>query len=156
MRESKTRLQSIAYGISGFEKDQEFDDPWPLHITLVPPFSDARQRVLLRELNGFAQRRLPLETKLGEWVLFGPQNDVPAALVEPARDLRTLHTDLMACATVAGGTMVDTDYIGYKYNAHISNRDGLELPETYVIDSFALITQLAPEHYRVQEVFEVS
>jgi len=155
VRELKTNPQSIAYGIPSFQKGQVFDSEWPLHITLVPRFHDARPRRLLRELDGLAQRTRSIEVKVGEHALLGPEGNVPVELVETGKDLRTFHTNLMACVVRASGVLDDVSYVGYKYNAHISNRQDLEVDDLYIIDGFALMAETTPERYEVQEVFKL-
>lgn len=159
MKESRIKRQVLAYGIPTFETGQDFQaPPWPLHLTLVAPFQDARQGLLRTELKDFVGQTCSLQMVIGEHAIFGPDRegkDVPVELVEPAGDLRKLHSGLMACVIRAGGIWDDTSHSGYKYSPHISNRENIPLEPVYELDSIAIIDNLGDDSYRVREVFDL-
>lgn len=157
MKESRIKLQTIVYWVSPIEVGQEFSKPWPLHLTLVPPFHDARQRELDKELGEFAESAQSVELKIGERAIFGPDskgNAVPAELVEPADKMHQLHIDLVDCVIRTGGILDDVSHTGHKYNPHISNREGVNLEDAYRLNSFALVNRDGND-YTVKEMYEL-
>ena len=70
---------------------------WPLHVTVVPPFStrasvDDIARIIAETSSGFP----PFEVRAGHSAMFGRRHDVPVTLVEEDARLGALHQALVA------------------------------------------------------------
>jgi 2'-5' RNA ligase len=93
---------------------------FPLHVTIVSPFTVlAGRRAVVEAVAGVAAGTQPIPTAIGATARFGPNRDVPVALVEP--DLLTdLHTSLLVALEPLGWSAVDGDVDGAGYRPHVT------------------------------------
>lgn len=149
----KGRNQIIAIGAEPFEQGQEFD-VWPLHITLVPWFKDAKQSKVSDGLEAISGYIKPFHVHLGEKALFGARNDIPVRLVKENDTLLNLHLKALTVVHDAKGQL-DYGIVGYRYRPHMTERGSeielLKIP----IEQLALIDGLDNGQRRVTEVFEL-
>ncbi|MGO7983794.1 2'-5' RNA ligase family protein, partial [Rhizobium johnstonii] len=70
---------------------------WPLHVTIVAPFSSAEAPDALgAALAEFASVHAPIAAIAGQLAMFGARRTVPFVLIEPSGELRSLHLDALA------------------------------------------------------------
>ena len=70
---------------------------WPLHITVVPPFStEASSDDIAAVIEGVTTEHPPLTARAGDERLFGRDNTIPVNLVDEHPDLTRLHNELVS------------------------------------------------------------
>lgn len=131
---------------------------WPLHITLVPPFTlgktdldQVRSAVIKSTQNlnpiefKLGQMRagsIPLE--IGEFAIFGDQTEidktggVPVTLVNDITgELKLLHNSLIAGLQEAGCNLPYLEYAQDNYNPHTSHKSNETVGEPFLMKRLA-------------------
>jgi 2'-5' RNA ligase len=114
---------------------------WPLHITVAPWFSGVNERKITQIVESTAERNLPLAVTFGEVALFGAKIDIPVQRInDESGKISGLHTKLINPLHRQGAIFDDYRYLGYKYQPHVTLREGHDLPvEPFCIDSLAVV-----------------
>ena len=149
----RNHRQILAIGVDSLDEGSEFRE-WPLHITLVPWFEEAKQPQLSDGLETVAGYIRPFEAKLGARALFGAQQDVPVWTIEENRSLQSLHNHTLTVVYDANGQL-DYSYVGYHYKPHITVRQNENIDPVQHISQMALVDDLGNGLRRVTEVFEL-
>ncbi len=115
-------------------------DAWPLHITLLPPFS-VTGPVDEDALGSVLRRHAPMEVRIHEPTLFGARHDIPVNLVEEDEDLQALHEALYDFFTEAGASFRESKHVREGYRPHVtSQKTGtVTAGDRVVIDSAAIV-----------------
>jgi len=72
-------------------------EDWPLHVTVVPPFStEASDDEIAGVIEGVTAEHPPFTARAGDERLFGRDNTIPVNLVDEHPDLTRLHRALVA------------------------------------------------------------
>ena len=115
---------------------------WPMHLTLVRPFTVAEESVenLEARLAGTLFDQDPIEIVFEEKAQFGPQKDVPVTTVRPNAELQLLHDRLLALVD-EGGAINNSRWSGAEYRPHVTRqRTGATEPgETAELASASLL-----------------
>lgn len=100
-------------------------DAWPLHVTLVPPFTTAAaashvESVVERVCRDFS----PVDARVLAEELFGRHKDVPVVTLEPNSTLHDLHVRLLDALepVVVGGT--ESQHVRSGFRPHVTERAG--------------------------------
>jgi len=114
---------------------------FPLHATVVPPFGVLSGRhAVVEAVAGVAAGKQPIPTAIGATARFGPNRDVPVALVEPEL-LTDLHTSLLAALEPLGWAPVDADVNGTGYRPHVAatRQAALAVGAVLILDHLAVV-----------------
>lgn len=140
-------LDDIAEGVR-FKSSE-----WPLHLTIVPPFSidadpdDLFERILDAK-DGKNEEKIPkpIDLKVSGKAMFGSRRDIPVMEVEPAPALRSLHEALVGRMDEAGAVHGDPKHIRERYRPHITvQKSGSAAPGRPIrLDSVTLVGYPAP------------
>ena len=100
-------------------------DAWPLHVTLVPPFTTGAaapnvERVVERVCRDFS----PVDARVLARELFGRRRDVPVVTLEPSGALQDLHVRLLDALepVVIGSTR--SPHVRSGFRPHVTDRAG--------------------------------
>jgi 2'-5' RNA ligase len=129
--------------------------PTPRHLTLVPWFvmSAYRQAELVDGIKEVTKNIAPFHITFGEPTVFGPGGDEYAQPVVNGREqLALLHAGLLAVVSTYGW-VVDTTYVGERYNPHSSIKrsdpylEGMDIS----VRSVLLIAKFVKDERRMNE-----
>jgi 2'-5' RNA ligase superfamily len=124
---------------------------WPLHITLVrfdvetPDSADPAERIAaLSEAPAIAALGAALTT--GQDAGFGRNGSVPVSLIQPQKDLQTLHEQLVGAVGSLGGKILTPGHTLSGYRPHVSHHGDKRLNpgDAVVLDRIALV-DMAPD-----------
>lgn len=128
---------------------------WPLHMTVVPPFTfRGRSQELEAALNTLAARLDPLTITTAGRELFGPNKDIPVALIERNASLLEVYKELTEVLDKLGIEYKHPTISGSNYRFHITNQrneavfDHANIP----IKSFSLVDRLADKQTSSKKV----
>lgn len=94
---------------------------WPLHITVVLPFSTTLEvPALTAALAAASAVSAPLTVAVGADAMFGPRGDQPVSLVHPSPQLIALHTRMSEAVERAGVHLRNTRFSGAGYRPHVT------------------------------------
>ncbi len=92
---------------------------WPLHVTIVPPFSTE----LGAEAVAALLPRVPaIRVVGGTRARFGRRRDVPVTLLRDSPALRALHLAAVDALEAAGATIGDRHHIRAAYRPHATDQ----------------------------------
>ena len=98
---------------------------WPLHITVVPPFStSANTEALAAVIDNVAARHPPLAVFAGEERLFGRNHTIPVNLVDDHPGLRELHRDLVAAVRPLAADPDERLFTATEFSPHVTVKNG--------------------------------
>jgi hypothetical protein len=124
---------------------------WPLHITLVrfdvetPDSADPAQHIAaLSEVPAIAALGAALTA--GQDAGFGRNGSVPVSLIQPQKDLQTLHEQLVGAVGSLGGKILTPGHTLSGYRPHVSHHGDKRLNhgDAVVLDRIALV-DMAPD-----------
>ena len=120
--------------------DRFVADAWPLHITLLPPFS-VTGTVDEDALGSMLRQHAPMEVRIHEPARFGPRRDIPVNLVEEDGGLQALHEALYGFFGEAGASSREPRYVRAAYHPHVTvQKTGrVTAGDRVVIDSVAIV-----------------
>ncbi len=123
---------------------------WPLHVTLVEPFStELTEAELARVLEPLASDASVIRAAAGAAELFGRRRDVPVTLVRDGGELAALRERAVAAL---GGVGVELGRSRLEFRPHVTHkRHGrLRFGDSVVLECLALIDMRPPEgsHHR--------
>jgi 2'-5' RNA ligase len=148
-----SRKQMLAVGVEPFKKGEIFRK-WPLHVTIVPWFIEARQRRLIDGLQEVQSATKPFKITMGSTALFGFKKNTPVRLIEESDLLQTLHLKNLAAVYNSKGQFDERNQVGYKYRPHITERENEIIPTVINVSQVALVEALTDGSRHVSEVFE--
>jgi 2'-5' RNA ligase len=128
------------------EGDRFRVEDWPLHITVVPPFSLETSSVEVASVVGaVAQHHPPLTVFAGDERLFGRNNTIPVNLVDTTPDLTRLHRALIDALRPLATTPEERAFTSPEFVAHVTVKghrrvhagDRLELTQIALVDMAA-------------------
>lgn len=95
---------------------------WPLHITLLPWFTATESQLgqLRQQLERLAFTTAPFTVTVGGEAQFGPKQNTPVNIIADPAALRQLHQALLSLTQLLQLPLVNADYVGKNYAAHIS------------------------------------
>jgi 2'-5' RNA ligase len=98
---------------------------WPLHLTVVPPFStSASTETLATVIENVAARHPPLAVIAGEERLFGRNHTIPVNLVNDHPGLTELHRDLVAAVRPFAADPDERLFTATKFSPHVTVKNG--------------------------------
>lgn len=102
----------------------------PQHITLFPPFV-AYQIDAFEVAEKVASEFDPFDIELGKHAMFGPENNIPVALIRPNESLNLVHRALLKELKLRNISVPLNRYIGDGYSPHIAIKQRhIELDES--------------------------
>ncbi|GAB3609574.1 MAG TPA: 2'-5' RNA ligase family protein [Humibacter sp.] len=121
---------------------------WPLHVTLVPPFTTSVPAEIVAELIASVCRSFsPLTVRAAGRELFGRRRDVPVITLEPDPGLLLLHAALMDAVEPVAEQHADRRNVRDRYRPHVSVQRGRSIApsQPVAIGRVALIDR-SPGH----------
>jgi len=91
----------------------------PQHITLFPPFV-AYQLDVLEVAEKVASEFDPFHVELGERAMFGPENNIPVAIIKPNESINLIHRALFQELERRNISIPPNQYIGDGYVPHVA------------------------------------
>ncbi|WP_173922279.1 2'-5' RNA ligase family protein [Agromyces sp. Marseille-P2726] len=131
---------------------------WPLHVTLVEPFSTERPAIVVAgALRTALAGSAVVRATAGEDAMFGRRRNVPVTLVHDGGQLSALRTRALDGLDRAG---VDTGHVRADFRPHVTRkRHGrLHAGQRVPLESVALIDMRPPEgshHRRVVDAWRL-
>lgn len=93
---------------------------WPLHVTLVEPFStELPAPDIAAIIGGVAAEASAVRASGGEEAMFGRRRDVPVTLVRDGGELAALRSRALDALREAG---VELDHVREEYRPHVSRK----------------------------------
>lgn len=93
---------------------------WPLHVTLVEPFStELPEPDVAAVIGRIAEQAAAVRASGGDDAAFGRRRDVPVTLVRDAGELAALRSRALDALREAG---VDVDHVREEYRPHVSHK----------------------------------
>ena len=121
---------------------------WPLHITLVrfDVDSDGAAEQLASMAGPLTEPALGATLTVGEDAGFGRNGSVAVSLVQPQKDLQTLHEQLVGAVGSLGGKVLTPTHTLSGYRPHVSHHGDRKLNpgDAVVLDRIALL-DMAPD-----------
>lgn len=121
--------------------DRHAVERFPLHATVVPPFTCLSGRRAVEEaVASVAAITQPVPTAVGASARFGRNRDVPVALIEPEL-LAELHARLVVELESLGWSPVDPDFNGAGYRPHVTatREAALAVGAVLILDHLAVV-----------------
>ncbi|HEY8108565.1 MAG TPA: 2'-5' RNA ligase family protein [Patescibacteria group bacterium] len=82
----------VVHFLDSLSEGERFESSaWPLHLTLIPPFSTNAERSDLEQFLRTVSQRRPIDLKVSGKSLFGVRQDIPVMEVVLLPELRDLH-----------------------------------------------------------------
>jgi 2'-5' RNA ligase len=128
------------------EGDRFRVEDWPLHITVVPPFSTEASSAEMATIIAYvAHNHPPLTVVAGGERLFGRHNTIPVNLVDGNPDLTSLHQALVDALRPVAVTQAERAFTSQEFVAHVTVKghrrvnagDRLELTQLALVDMAA-------------------
>jgi hypothetical protein len=100
-------------------------DAWPLHVTLVPPFTTEVaashvERVVEQACRPFS----PVDARMLARELYGRRRDVPVVTLEPSRALHELHVHLLDALEPVTIDGARSRHVRAGFRPHVTDRAG--------------------------------
>ena len=128
---------------------------WPLHMTLVPPFSVPTDTIeVLAEIERNLTNFQPFSTSVGADAAFGRRRTVPVSLINSTPQLQRLHEMLLKSVTELGGEVVTPIYSGKGYKSHVTFQKSGRLQPGQKIDinNVSLVDRRPDDHPHQRQV----
>lgn len=125
-------------------KDLFHSSEWPLHMTLVPPFSYSGDINTLNELlEKYAEETSEFGVISNKRTLLGPDKDIPVTLVELNEELQQNYINLLNVLKSLDFKYKQPLISGLNYIFHITDQNGVKAPvgKLLPITSFSLINR---------------
>ncbi|SIN69757.1 2'-5' RNA ligase family protein [Agromyces cerinus] len=91
---------------------------WPLHVTLVEPFTTERPDELVAAvLGGVAREARPISSAAGEPAMFGRRHDVPVTLIRDGGEISALRSATLAALATAG---IEPGHLRIDFRPHVT------------------------------------
>jgi 2'-5' RNA ligase len=98
---------------------------WPLHITVVPPFStSANTELLATVITHVTARHPPITVVAGDERLFGRNHTIPVTLVNDHPGLTELHRDLVAAVRPLAADPDERLFTATEFSPHVTVKNG--------------------------------
>lgn len=137
-----TQKYAIISPIDSIKESQLFDaDNWPLHTTLADTFAiDSIDNDLLMQLKSIIKNRTVVITGRAD-SYFGKQNETRVMLLEPSRELVSLHSDIIDLLTEKGAIFNDLQYTKDGFIGHVTQQahGTMQIGDTVRLSSIALV-----------------
>ncbi|KHL08383.1 2'-5' RNA ligase superfamily protein [Mumia flava] len=117
---------------------------WPLHVTLVPPFSvEAGTSVVADVVAETAASHRRTEVRARETAMFGRRRDVEVTVLELSDELAALHDDLVVELDALGAGVRERPHTARGFRPHVTVRgaDRVAVGDTVEIGSVSLVDQ---------------
>jgi hypothetical protein len=130
-------------------------DAWPLHLTLVPPFTTRPPLQRVTDILDIACRGIPpASARAGRRALFGRRRDVPVVTLDPEPGLHLLHVALLDALEpfmVQGG---DPRHVrdGYRPHVTVQHGRGIEPGASVMVDRVALVDRRPDERAGLRRI----
>jgi 2'-5' RNA ligase len=111
---------------------------WPLHVTLLEPFSTDHPEVVAAVLREVGRGSRPIHSAAGEPALFGRRHDVPVTLIRDGGELSALRATTIAALDRAG---VAAGRLRTEFRPHVTvkRRGGVEPGDRVTLRQLALV-----------------
>ncbi|MEI7539821.1 MAG: 2'-5' RNA ligase family protein [Candidatus Saccharibacteria bacterium] len=121
-------------------------DTWPLHISITPFFTlqNVAPEKAIDVITTTAQKHGRVQIKLGEQVMYGPDNDtLVTQIIDSDGELTYLHRSLIHNLGRIGCQFTDLTYALSRYSPHISHKSSNPIPTSIQsINSISVATKL--------------
>jgi 2'-5' RNA ligase len=123
---------------------------WPLHITILPPFSAPSLETVAQTIKPIVKYTEPIHIQIGEFAKFG--RDRTAQKIFPSSELQRLHEKILAAGEQAGWKIAGR-YTGSYFTPHITTKAGRSYDKADFDITEIVIVGLLPQNYR--ELLEI-
>ncbi len=128
---------------------------WPLHLTLLPPFSidmpaDDLWSLTVRELNGLPA----ITTHITCEAIFGRGKKVQ--ILDKPAELQSLHITLRNLVDSRGALHKSPHHLDAAYKPHITNQQGrtVALDRKIILDSVSLVEVFSPGNIPNRKIYK--
>ena len=118
---------------------------FPLHVTLVPPFHvDCELTTLIAVVKVVARKTGRVLAEVIGQEQFGPDADIPVALIRPIESVLNAHSRLTEALRPLGWAAKEPHYNGEGFRRHITATDDrhVSLGEQFLLNQIAVIEML--------------
>lgn len=112
---------------------------WPLHVTVLRPFStNLSDDELVEKLQDVCARHSPITTEAKSKELFGPENDVSVTELVNTSELQTLHEEI---SRIFGSDIEFTAPPYPNYRPHVTDNNGksIQVGDTVSLTTISLV-----------------
>lgn len=143
------------------DKEEGYEYPssrWPLHVTLADVFSvewDINR--FIEELVELAKKLKPLSAKVSHDEYFGPDKQVRVAVFDMSKELRALHSEIVALLKETGVKFNDPQFTedGFYSHSTVQPHARVKVGETVRFNNITLVDMFPNEDARQRKILKI-
>ena len=130
---------------------------WPMHMTLIPPFSyDGSINELNELLSNFSKEFIQFSVTASERALFGPNKDIPVTIIKQNEVLQGCYIKLLNLIEKLGIKYKYPSISGQNYHFHITDKRGIKVPTNsdILLTGFSLVDRQVKGQPGIKQVIK--